>query len=93
MAGLGLTILVEVEHLKVRDDSQLVVNQVSGQFQAKGENMHAYVNRATDVMKSFKKVAVTQVLRSKNIKIDALAKLASTLQGRLPTTIHVEVLN
>lgn len=70
-----------------------MVNKVSGKFQVKGENMHAYMKKVTNIMKSFKKVVITQISRLENTKVDALAKLALTLQGKLPTTILVEILN
>lgn len=59
LVELGLANLVRAEYLKVREDSQLVVNQIPSQFQAKGVNMQAYVNRAIYMIRNLKKVTVT----------------------------------
>ena len=37
-----------LEHVKVYSDSQLVVNQVNGDYQAKGKNMVAYLKIAEE---------------------------------------------
>ena len=39
IAGLRLAREMRLQQLKVYSDSQLVVNQVKGDYQAKGENM------------------------------------------------------
>ena len=43
LAGLCLARKVGSTNLKIYSDSQLVVRQISGEYQKKGENMAAYV--------------------------------------------------
>ena len=54
LAGLCLAKEIRVEKLKIYSDSQLVVNQVNGDYQAKGENMAAYLKITGGHLKAFK---------------------------------------
>ena len=54
IAGLHLTREMGIEHIKVYNNSQLVVNQVNGDYQAKGENMVDYLKIAGGHLKAFR---------------------------------------
>ena len=54
LAGLRLAKEMRVKQLRIYNDSQLVVNQVNGDYQAKGENMAAYLKIAGGQLRSFK---------------------------------------
>ena len=43
-----------MEQIRIYSDSQLVVNQVKGDYQAKGENMAAYLRIVGGHLKAFK---------------------------------------
>ena len=43
LAGLWLAKEMRVKQLRIYSESQLVVNQINGDYQAKGENMIAYL--------------------------------------------------
>ena len=45
LVGLQLAKEMKVEQLRIYSDSQLVVNQVNGDYQAKGENMAGYLKK------------------------------------------------
>ena len=47
---MGVAEALKVDFLLVRSDSQLVVNQISGVYQAKGDNMIAYLVKAREAM-------------------------------------------
>lgn len=62
LTGLNLANSIGVEHLDdIRGDLQLIINQITRQFQIKGENMQAYVNEAIDMIKNFKMVTLTLI--------------------------------
>ena len=54
IVGLRLAKEMGIEQVKVYSDSQLVINQVNGDYQAKGKNMVAYLNIAGEQLKAFK---------------------------------------
>ncbi|KAI9192454.1 hypothetical protein LWI28_023113 [Acer negundo] len=58
------------------EDGYLVVNQVLGLYQAKGDNMVAYLAKVREAMSGFKGVRMEQIPREKNHRADVLAKIA-----------------
>uniref|UniRef100_A0A2N9ENC7 Uncharacterized protein n=1 Tax=Fagus sylvatica TaxID=28930 RepID=A0A2N9ENC7_FAGSY len=67
-------------HLQVFCDSQLVTNQVSGEYQARDERMSAYLATVRLLLEKFESVHVAQIGREHNSHADVLAKLATTSQ-------------
>uniref|UniRef100_A0A2N9GP39 Uncharacterized protein n=1 Tax=Fagus sylvatica TaxID=28930 RepID=A0A2N9GP39_FAGSY len=64
--------------LKIRSDSQLIVGQVNGEYEAREDRMAKYLKLVRNAMKWFDEVMLVQVPREQNIEADALAKLASS---------------
>lgn len=76
--------------VKAFSDSQLVVSQFSGEFEAKNERMRAYLALVQDLTKQFDHLELTKIPRSDNASADALAALASNRDPDLRRTIPVE---
>ena len=51
--GLKLVSALEVRHLKMKSDSQLVVNHLNGTFQAKSENVSKYLSKTLQLWGNF----------------------------------------
>ena len=64
--------------LKVQSDSQLIVGQVNGEYEAKEERMVKYPSLVRDIMIGFNEVIIVQIPKEQNIEADVLAKLASS---------------
>ena len=69
-------------------DSQLVTNQLSGEYQAKDVRMAAYVQVVKELMQHFEDVQITQVGRSYNSHADALANLASAIDSGMSRKVE-----
>ena len=82
-----------LQQLRVYSNSQLVVNQVRGDYQAKGENMAAYLKIAGEQLKRFKWFKIEQVPRVENVEADGLARLASGLEDDALGLILIELLS
>ena len=91
---------MEIESLTIKSDSQLVVGQVKGEYEAKEERMRKYLTVAKSLLTQFKKVELLQIPREENEAVDRLARLASSgveiegfveIQGR--PSIEEEALN
>ncbi|KAL0448613.1 UNVERIFIED_CONTAM: hypothetical protein Slati_1417700 [Sesamum latifolium] len=67
-------------HLLAYSDSQLVVKQVEGIYEAKEENMVQYLQQIAELKTSFKSFQIIQIAREENVKVDCLSKLASALK-------------
>ena len=90
LVGLRLAKEMKAGYLQIFSDSQLVVKQVTEEYQARGERMVAYLKSAQVLLKSFDKYNVIQVPRADNTYVDALARLASTKEADLHGLIPVE---
>ena len=77
IAGLRLARDLGVQDIEVFTDSMLIVNQVTGEFQAKEERMAKYLEKVRILLGQFMKHRVTRLPCSENIEADALARLAS----------------
>ncbi|XP_022136678.1 uncharacterized protein LOC111008330 [Momordica charantia] len=80
LAGLRVARELGAVHIKVFSDSQLVVNQIKEEYQAKDSRMEKYLTKVRSHVAQFKTYEVNQVPRSENSNTDALAKLASTYE-------------
>ncbi|KAM2716207.1 hypothetical protein EV2_045717 [Malus domestica] len=91
LAGLRLAKHLGVKRIDIFSDSQLVVNQVTNNFDAKDSSMAAYLAQTRLLLKHFH-YQITQVPRAANSHADALARLASAVEDKIGRKIHVELL-
>ena len=92
IAGLQLAKKLQACNLKIHSDSQLVVNQVNNVYQARGDRMTTYLEKAKELMRTFPIASIEVIPRSRNANADALAKLASTRDVELLDAVSVEFL-
>ncbi|GAU23256.1 hypothetical protein TSUD_281490 [Trifolium subterraneum] len=74
IAGMKLAKEMEVQELKVQSDSQLVTNQVSGEFQTKDPQLTKYLEKVKGMEKHFAMFELIYVPREQNARADLLAK-------------------
>ncbi|XP_056847422.1 uncharacterized protein LOC130498094 [Raphanus sativus] len=87
IAGLTLAKQMGVEDIQVFSDSQLIISQVQGDYQAKDLSMVRYLSVAKRLLDRFRHCKLTQIPREHNSKADALANLGSALE----TTSHMSI--
>ncbi|XP_022880588.1 uncharacterized protein LOC111397850 [Olea europaea var. sylvestris] len=92
ITGLGLAARLGVSSIEVCNDLQLIVGQVSREYEAKDGKMTAYLMKVRDLEKGFASFRMTKVPRKENERADALAKLASANPRNLSRTVNVQVL-
>uniref|UniRef100_A0A2N9I792 Uncharacterized protein n=1 Tax=Fagus sylvatica TaxID=28930 RepID=A0A2N9I792_FAGSY len=78
LAGLKLSKSMGIENLTVKSDSQLIVGQVKGEYEAKEDRMKKYLMAVKNLLTQFKKVELLQIPREENEAADRLARLASS---------------
>ena len=78
IAGLRLAKMLGARRLKVHSDSQLVVNQVLGEYTVKDTRIEAYLSIVRSLVKHFEKYTIHQISRDLNTQADALATFGST---------------
>lgn len=79
---LGLQILKKMQAMKVYiyGDSELVLRQVMGTYQAKHPRMRNYRNLVLDILKCFQEYQIFVIPRSQNMVADTFAVAASTFK-------------
>ncbi|XP_028094673.1 uncharacterized protein LOC114294718 [Camellia sinensis] len=91
LAGLRSALRMKATALMVFSDSKLVVNQVSGEYEARDERMAKYQALVREEIKKFPAIRVEQINREENNSADELAGLAST-QTAFPNPLMIEFL-
>jgi len=93
IVGLRLAQGVGADEVIAYYDSQLVVNQFNGDYEAKDSRMEAYLEVVKDLAKYFKKFELIRIPRGENTIADALAALASTSDPEVKRIIPVECIS
>src|ERR1700732_612403 len=77
ITGLQRALVCKAEQINIQYDSQLVVNQITGDYQMKEPNLQKYLNTVMFLLNQFKQYNIHHVVREDNRHADALAYLAS----------------
>ena len=93
IAGMELAAAMKAKNLKICSDSQLVVNQINGNYQAKDATMQLYLQKVKELLKSFNWIGIEQIPRLDNLEADILAKLASGMENGNPERVPIEWLH
>ncbi|XP_050217513.1 uncharacterized protein LOC126668351 [Mercurialis annua] len=87
LIGLRMVNVVKAEHVTIRSDSQLVVCQILGTFEARDPEMRRYVDRVKFFLNKIQELGgkwvIEQVPRLENQEADVLAK-AATVNEKIP---------
>jgi ribonuclease HI len=75
--GIILTLEMNIEHLIIIGDSELIINQFTQRYKIKKENLKLYFKRVNELMEDFISFNISFILRGKNQKTDSLALVAS----------------
>ncbi|XP_019708778.1 uncharacterized protein [Elaeis guineensis] len=78
IAGLRIIRKLDAEKVKVFFDSQLIMNQVQGEYEAKDLRIARYLNKIKDLSQDFKKIDIQRIPKSENAQTDALSHLATS---------------
>ena len=81
MTGLSIAKVLGATTLRVQSESQLIVGQVNGEYEAKEDKMAKYLSLVKNIMRWFDEVILVQVPWEQNTEADTLAKLASSKEA------------
>ncbi|KAG7599500.1 Reverse transcriptase domain [Arabidopsis suecica] len=93
LAGLRLALAIGAEKIIAYCDSQLVVNQFAGDYEAKAPRMEAYLSAVKKLAGKFKEFELVRIPRGENTSADALAALTSTSDPELKRVIPLECIS
>ncbi|XP_031096999.1 uncharacterized protein LOC116001249 [Ipomoea triloba] len=80
-------------HVRIGTDSALVVGQVTGAFEAKGERLARYRDHAISVMGSFDVCVAEHIPRAENADVDMLSRLSHEAPEYISKVARVEELS
>nr|KYP32059.1 Gypsy retrotransposon integrase-like protein 1 [Cajanus cajan] len=93
LARLRLARDLEARKVSCNSDSKLMVEQLSGTYQAKDTLLQWYFHTASHQISSFDEFTIKHVPREQNARVDLLSKLASTKRPGQHRTIIQETLH
>ncbi|XP_020255943.1 uncharacterized protein LOC109832885 [Asparagus officinalis] len=91
LIGLELAKELEIKHLKAYSDSQLIVKQMTREYEVRNNDLIPLHKTAIKIAESFENFHIEHVLLSKNTHADALASLVANLAQPLGMTQRVTV--
>ena len=77
LAGLHEALELGVSDLTAFSDSQLVVGQMTGEYEARDDRMGQYLSKAKELVARFANFSLIQIKRDLNAHADILAGLAA----------------
>ncbi|MEW6526765.1 MAG: ribonuclease HI family protein [Spirochaetota bacterium] len=77
LRAIQLALYFKTKTLKIRSDSELVVRQLSGEYQVSNTNIKKLYERVIELKKQIPNVKIEHVIRNFNEKADFLAKKAA----------------
>jgi ribonuclease HI len=93
IAGLELSLELEIKVVRIFGDSQLIINQITGEYKVLKPKLIQYHQKAMELMKKILYMSIEKVTRVVNDEADALAKLAKELGEPIEPEIHIIVRN
>lgn len=88
-----MAIELKAKAIRCYSDSQLVINQVLGDYQARGTRMAAYLEKVKTTFEDFEFYSVEQIPREDNALTDALERLSISREAEELSIVPVEVLH
>ena len=76
--GLRIARALGAENIVLKSNSQLVIGQVRGDFEAKETRMQKYLKLANQLVSTFHRAKFVQIPRDQNAEADEIARSAST---------------
>ena len=77
LKGLELVKFVEAKSILILEDSQLIMGQINGMYEAKEGQMKKYLEKVLRLVKKFKEANFIQIPREENMEADTLTKESS----------------
>ena len=77
LAGLRIVRVLGAQRIVLKSDSQLVIGQVKGNFEAKETRMQKYLKLVNQLVSTFLHTEFIQIPRDQNTEADKIARSAS----------------
>lgn len=82
---------LEVQDLKAYSNSQLVIEHIRGDYEARGENMIRHLQKVKYLTSTFHSFKIQQIPRKENSWADLLSKLVTSVLMDLPKRAYTKM--
>ena len=86
LVGLKIAQELKIKNIKIFSDSQLIVGQVSGEYEARNPTMASYLHKVCDSITTFEQFDISHIPRKENARADTLSRLATSTEESLGRT-------
>ena len=91
ITGLKLAKMLITRRIVIQANSQLIIEQMKGVYEAREDRMKKYLNLVQKLLPSFDEAIFQQILRSENEEANSLAKITSSEEYNLVTDLNMEI--
>ena len=91
LASLRVAKALGVKNLRLRSDSQLIVGQITNEYEVKEQRMKKYLQLTSYLIDEFDNVKLELIPREENSTADEVARLASTKDAQATIGLLMEV--
>ena len=91
LASLRVAKALGVKNLRLRSDSQLIVGQITNEYEVKEQRMKKYLQLTSYLIDEFDNVKLELIPREENSTADEVARLASTEDAQATVGLLIEV--
>ncbi|VFQ64914.1 unnamed protein product [Cuscuta campestris] len=91
--GLRLAQALKIRRLCIKSDSSLIVEQVTGNMEAREGRMAQYKDLVLALLKGFEEFKIAQIPRAENADVDLLSKLTQYAPEHVSKLARVEILD
>ena len=91
LTRLSLAKALRVRNLIVQSDSQLIIGQAKGDYEAKEERMQKYLKIIQQLSQHFDSLDFVQIPLAKDAEVNFLARLASSDDYNVPFKLCIEI--
>ena len=89
IVGLELALEIGANSLCLHSDSQFIVNQILGEFQAREERLTAYLKKTKLLLDQLDHYLIKHIPREENQEADGLAKQASMRDDTISAAVAI----
>ncbi|XP_031127678.1 uncharacterized protein LOC116029775 [Ipomoea triloba] len=76
IGGIRLAVALGARNLRIKTDSRLVVGQMKGTFETRGENLKMYKDVTEGLLEKLKAHEIQHVPRTENVEADLMSKIS-----------------
>lgn len=88
--GLEEALKLGANEVEIHTDSQLMARQITGVYRVKAEHLIPLMERVRELLRLFRRISISHIVREENRQADALARKASKAAADKTEEVNVK---